>query len=209
MKQSVNAASIKKESAIKVQPLLTDDLSQCLTSVAKHQSKQAFTSLFHYFSPKIIRFGIRKLGSEAMAKELVQETMTNIWQKSHLYNPDKGAATTWVFTIMRNAAFDMLRKVNFRSEQQLSDDIWPTDAFHHEDYDDENHFSDHLESRHLSNQIEMLPEAQKTVIRGVYYHGLSQEQLAQQLGVSVGTVKSRIRLALGKLKQCMEGTDHD
>ena len=209
MKQSVNAVSLNKESAIKAQALLPDDLSQCLTLVATQQNKQAFTILFHYFSPKISRFGIRKLGNETLAKELVQETMSSIWQKAHLYSPNKGAATTWVYTVMRNAAFDMLRKVKCRSEQQLSGDIWPIDAVQEVVTDEKSEFVDHLQSRHLSNKVEMLPEAQRAVIRGVYYQGLSQEQLAQQLGVSVGTVKSRIRLALEKLKQHMGGTDHD
>ncbi len=209
MKQSVNAASLHKESAIKAQALLPEDLSQCLTLVATQQSKPAFTILFHYFSPKISRFGIRKLGNETLAKELVQETMSSIWQKAHLYSPNKGAATTWVYTVMRNAAFDMLRKVKFRSEQQLSDDIWPLDAVQDVVTDEKNEFVDHLQSRHLSSKVEMLPEAQRAVIRGVYYQGLSQDQLAQQLGVSVGTVKSRIRLALEKLKQHMGGTEHD
>jgi RNA polymerase sigma-70 factor (ECF subfamily) len=209
MKQSVNAVSIKEESAIKAQNILADDLSQCLRYVAMHQNKQAFTILFQYFSPKIVRYGIGKLGNKTLANELVQETMTNIWQKAHMYDADKGTATTWVYTIMRNAAFDMLRKVNFRAELQLSDDIWPQECFQSVFINDESDFVDHLESRHISNQVDRLPDAQKTVIRGVYYQGLSQEQLAQQLGVSVGTVKSRIRLALDKLKQSMGGTEHD
>lgn len=209
MKQSVNAASLNKESAIKAQALLPDDLSQCLTLVGKQRNKQAFTILFRYFSPKILRFGIRKLGNETLAKELVQETMSNIWQKAHLYSSDKGAATTWIYTLMRNNAFDMLRKVNFRLEQSLADDIWPLDAVSSAITDEESDFADHLQSRHLSEQVDKLPEAQRAVIRGVYYQGLSQEQLAQQLGVPVGTVKSRTRLALEKLKQQMGGTDHD
>lgn len=207
--QSVNEASLDKELVTKAPSILTDELTQCLTLVATQQNKRAFTVLFHYFSPKITRFGITKLGSEAMAKELVQETMTSIWQKAHLYNPHKGPATTWIYTIMRNAAFDMLRKIKFRSEQQLSSDIWPLDRAQDTALDEQSEFVDHIQSRHLSNQIDALPEAQKLVIRGVYYQGLSQEQIAQQLGVSVGTVKSRIRLALEKLKQQMGGTEHD
>jgi RNA polymerase sigma-70 factor (ECF subfamily) len=209
MTQTVNTTSIKKETAIKAQNLMPDDLSQCLSFVATQRNKQAFTILFKYFAPKIVRFGVRKLGNEALAKELVQETMSNVWQKAHLYNPEKGAATTWIYTIMRNSAFDMLRKANFRSEQQLSDDIWPLDAVAESGHEEESNFADHLQSQQISKQIDMLPEAQRVVIRGVYYHGLSQEQLAQQLGVPVGTIKSRIRLALGKLKQHMGETDHD
>lgn len=209
MMQSVSTAGLTKETVIKPINLLPEDLSQCLTLVAEQQNKKAFTILFHFFSPKIVRFGIRKLGNEALAKELVQETMSSIWQKAHLFKPDKGAATTWVYTIMRNTAFDMMRKRSFRDEQSYSDDIWPLDSVQDPVHDEDSFFEDHLESRQLFGMIEQLPEAQKVAIRGYYYQGLSHEQLAQQLDVSVGTIKSRIRLGLQKLKQHMGGAHHD
>ena len=94
--------------------------------------------------------------------------MTNVWKKAHLYNEEKGAATTWVYTVMRNAAFDMLRKVKAKAEQTIADDIWPIDAMVAESQSEDLPFGDHLMSRHVMTQIEKLPLAQKTIVKGVY-----------------------------------------
>ena len=137
--------------------------------------------------------------------ELVQETLTSVWRKAHLYNNDKGAATTWVYTVMRNASFDMLRKMKSTKEDCISEDIWPLiEQSETENYE----FSDHLEDKQIKNYLEKLPQAQRDVVRGVYFQDMSQEQLADQLGIPVGTVKSRLRLALQKLRNEM-GESHD
>ncbi|MDP2633159.1 MAG: sigma-70 family RNA polymerase sigma factor [Pseudoalteromonas sp.] len=181
------------------------ELADSLFAVASSRDKKAFAYLFSYFSPKIKRFGIKQFNSEAQAMELVQETLTSVWRKAHLYNNDKGAATTWVYTVMRNASFDMLRKMKSTKEDCISEDIWPLiEQSETENYE----FSDHLEDKQIKNYLEKLPQAQRDVVRGVYFQDMSQEQLADQLGIPVGTVKSRLRLALQKLRNEM-GESHD
>ncbi|GIU48037.1 sigma-70 family RNA polymerase sigma factor [Shewanella algidipiscicola] len=206
MQQTVSKGYPKRESNIianNIETQVPPELSHWLDSVAMQRDKQAFTALFQFFAPKIRRFGIKQLGSEAQANELVQETMTNVWRKAHLYNVDKGAATTWVYTVMRNASFDMLRRIKAKNEQNLGDDIWPIDMAQDEAQSEESNFGDHLMEKQMLNYVNTLPPAQQAVVKGVYYQELSQEQLAQQLGVPIGTVKSRLRLALAKLKQQM------
>jgi len=207
--ETIRTTGKDKEHVIIPESQVPTELSSWLVLVANKRDKQAFTHLFEFFAPKIKRFGMTKLNNEASANELVQETMTNIWKKAHLYNEDKGAATTWVHTVMRNAAFDMLRKIKAKAEQNMADDIWPIDAALAESNDENSPFPDHLMSRHMMSQIETLPLAQRTIVKGVYFQELSQEQLAQQLDVPLGTVKSRLRLALAKLKQQMGDQYHD
>ncbi len=185
------------------------ELTQLLDRVAKQRDKQAFTQLFCFFAPKIERFGIKQLGSEAQASELVQETMTNVWLKAHLFDSDKGAATTWVYTVMRNASFDMLRRVKAKAEVNLGDDIWPLDQFQITHEEDADEFGDHLMEKQMLEYVNTLPETQRAVVKGYYYQELTQTQLAEQFGVPVGTIKSRLRLALAKLKQQMEDKQHD
>lgn len=181
------------------------ELADALSAVAIKRDKQAFAYLFAYFSPKIKRFGIKQFNSDAQAMELVQETLTSVWRKAHLYNNDKGAATTWVYTVMRNASFDMLRKMKSNKEGHISEDIWPLVEQHaNSDYE----FSDHLENQQIKNYLDKLPQAQRDVVKGVYFQDMSQEQLAEQLNIPVGTVKSRLRLALQKLRNEM-GDRHD
>lgn len=174
-------------------------LCQWLFSVAQNRDKQAFTYLFQFFAPKILRIARGKFPNEAQANEVVQDTMSNVWRKAHLFNQDKGAATTWVYTIMRNVTFDMLRKIQGNKEDNLSDDIWPVAESMSFEVEHEN-FDDHLANKQLLSVIEALPQAQQEVVKGFYLREMSQEQLAIHLNLPLGTVKSRLRLALGKLK---------
>jgi RNA polymerase sigma-70 factor (ECF subfamily) len=181
------------------------ELCQWLKAVAISRDKAAFTHLFRFFAPKIQRITKKKLNTDAQANEVVQETMSNVWRKAHLFNEDKGAATTWVYTIMRNVTFDMLRKVQSNKEDNLSEDIWPivenTNI-------EEDAFADHLENKQLLSVIKELPENQQQVVKGFYFMEMSQEQLASHLNLPLGTVKSRLRLALAKLKIQL-GDNHD
>jgi len=181
-------------------------LCQWLLAVAENRDKRAFTCLFQFFAPKIKRLALTRFAHEAQAKEVIQETMTNVWRKAHLFNPDKGAATTWVYTVMRNVTFDLLRKVKTNREDTLSDDIWPlAEASHSEEHP----FDDHLESNHLLAGIKDLPETQQQVIEGFYFKEMSQEQLAKHLKLPLGTIKSRLRLAIAKLKLHLGDSHHD
>ena len=180
-------------------------LCQWMNAVANSRDKQAFTHLFKFFAPKIQRIARSKLSNEAQASEVVQETMSNVWRKAHLFNEQKGASTTWVYTVMRNVTFDLLRKVKGNKEDNLSDDIWPT--IEHVQSEDES-FDDHLENKQLLSGIEKLPENQQQVVKGFYIMEMSQEKLAQHLNLPLGTIKSRLRLALAKLKVQL-GEEHD
>ena len=178
------------------------ELQLALCRVALHQDKQAFELLFNYFAPKIKAFGLQRFGQEAQALELVQETMLLVWRKASLFNVKKGKASTWIYTIMRNHCFDMLRKKITQKEEQVSDHIWPLLAPHQISKDD------HLLSRHLLKEMGALPTQQRHIIEAIYIKGLSQPETAELLRVPLGTVKSRLRLALSKLKKSME-IEHD
>ncbi len=195
-----NAKSVKMTNEI-------DHSQLCLklNAVAQSRDKQAFTVLFKFFAPKILRIARAKFLNEVQANEVVQETMSNVWRKAHLFNADKGAATTWIYTIMRNVTFDMLRKIKVNKEDNLSDDIWPI-AENMVSEDDS--FDDHLAQDNLLSVIDTLPEAQREVVKGFYFMEMSQEQLATKLNLPLGTIKSRLRLAVAKLKVQL-GEDHD
>lgn len=180
-------------------------LSQLISKVALERDKQAFTTLFRFFAPKIIAISKAKFPNPDKANEVLQETMSNVWRKAYYFNADKGAPTTWVYTIMRNITFDMLRKVQSNKEDNLSDDIWPLAERSQVTSDD---FDDHLGKNQILSCLDTLPENQQMVIKGFYFLDMSQEQLAQHLDLPLGTIKSRLRLALAKLKVQL-GEQHD
>jgi RNA polymerase sigma-70 factor (ECF subfamily) len=185
------------------------ELCRWLTLVAEEQNKAAFTHLYTFFAPKIRRFGLKQFGNESHANDLVQETMTNVWNKAHLYDANKGAATTWIYAVMRNASFDYLRKIKSKDEQTIGDDIWPIENALANDVASSKTFPDHLLFQHVEKLVDSLPQNQQAVLRGVYFQQLSHEQLAKQLDLPVGTVKSRLRLALEKIRSQMGEENND
>jgi len=179
---------------------MADELAALMMKVANHRCKTSFAKLFSHFGPKINSFGVQRLSQQGLAMDLVQETMTRVWTKAHLYNADKAAVSTWVFTIMRNQCFDMLRKVQHNREDAFGDDIWPL----FESDDAENDDNDFLLSASLLQHVEELPPLQRQVVQGIYMQELTQQELADKLNIPIGTVKSRLRLGLEKLKSFME-----
>ena len=173
---------------------------ELLLRVAQKRDKQAFAQLFQHFSPKIRAFGVQRLGQQGLAMDLLQETMTSVWTKAHLFDADKGAVSTWVFTIMRNQCFDMLRRVQHNREDAFGDDIWPL----FEDVDAGDGMEDHKMSDKLLENMDKLPPLQRQIVQGVYLQELSQHELAERLGIPIGTVKSRLRLGLDKLRGYLE-----
>lgn len=176
-----------------------------LRLVAEDRCRVAYAKVFAYFAPRLKSFGYKLLGSEALSMEMVQDTMLNVWMKSHLFNPEKGSASTWIFTIARNVRYDMLRKISNQREDIISDDLWPViveaEPEEHTPYTE-------LENLLLQGQLEnffpQLPEKQMQVIQMVYLEEKSQQQAADELNVPLGTIKSRIRLAIKRLHQCIE-----
>ena len=183
-----------------------DEMSEYLNIVATDRCKRSFAKVFSYFAPRLRSYALKQMGNEALAMELVQDTMTNVWQKSHLFNAEKGSPSTWVFTIARNIRFDMLRKQRNRKEDLCSDDLWPILC---EQTADVNEVSlDHqITMDEIGLLFESLPAKQKLVIEAIYIDGKSQQEVADELDIPLGTVKSRTRLALQRLKEMLKDDD--
>ncbi len=183
-----------------------NEMSGYLSIVATSRCKLSFSRIFSYFAPRLRSYALKQIGNEALAMELVQDTMSNVWQKAHLFNAEKGSPSTWIFTIARNIRFDMLRKQRNRKEDICSDDLWPILC---EQTADVNEVSlDHqVTMDEIGGLFEDLPEKQKLVIQAIYIDGKSQQEVADELSIPLGTVKSRTRLALQRLKEILK--DHD
>lgn len=183
--------------------------SECLLKIARDEDREAFLELFTRFSPLIKAFAARQSSSahaEIMTEELVQETMIKIWQKAASFDPKKASPSTWIFTIARNTRIDMLRKnarhqtnrvANDHSEDGFDvEDIW----IENEDEDVFNQLAKQRSSEMLHESLEELPEEQAFILKKVYLEDKSHTEIAEELELPLGTVKSRVRLALSKLR---------
>ncbi|MCC5854951.1 MAG: sigma-70 family RNA polymerase sigma factor [Idiomarina sp.] len=184
-----------------------EHLASLLARVAATQCRAAFSELFAYFAPRLQAYGTRQFGNEQIAADLVQETMTNVWHKAHLFKADKGSPATWIFTIARNIRFDFLRKNKHRQHDLSADDLWPILAEQNESLDDDYALDHDVLMQEITEYYQQLPDNQRLVIEKIYLEGKSQQEVSDSLGIPLGTVKSRTRLALQKLREMI--VNHD
>ena len=169
----------------------------CILSIRDNADKQAFARLFGHFAPRIKGFLMKSGADETLAEECTQDVMATLWQKAHLFDPSRASAATWIFTIARNRKIDALRKQKRPEPEDLP---WGPD--HEPDQADV--LALQQETRQLGNAIKDLPEKQRLLIEKAYFHDLSHSEIARETGLPLGTIKSRIRLALDRLRHAMK-----
>ncbi len=182
-----------------------ENLDHLLTSVAIHRDRQAFARLFELCSGKVYGLGMKIFRNEQQAKELVQDTMLTVWQKAPLFDSDKGSANTWIYAVARNRGFDMLRRRKAEPQCVSSDDIWPLGEAPEAEIHGHEVANDFLELRNLRGHLEELPVAQQEIVRMVYLEDKTHQEVAEELVIPLGTVKSRLRLAINKLRESIGG----
>ncbi len=184
-----------------------DDWSLLLVKVGKERCQKSFAHLFAHYAPLIKGFYLQHTNTSIvgeMADELVQEVMLKVWTKAPTFDPCKAAANTWVYTVMRNCRIDLLRRSSrhsIASDPIGVEDIWDETLDHQP-------FVRLLQSRDkdmISNSFQNLPEEQKHALNQVYMQGKSHSEIAQETGLPLGTVKSRVRMGLKKLQASLTG----
>lgn len=174
-------------------------LSECLALVAHKRDKQAFGNLFDHYAPLIRAYSLaRDPGANLIADDLVQEVMTRVWLKADKYNGKLANLNTWIFTLARNCRIDYLR----RNSRYVSE-IDPTDIFN--DIEDEGlgpfqQVQQNRAGETIRAGLKQLPREQAEILSKVYLEGKSHQQASEELHLPLGTVKSRVRLALKKLE---------
>lgn len=185
----------------------TQQLKTWLTSVAQKDT-QAFRSLYDAAAPKLFGFLLRILVKRELAEEALQESFVNIWNNASHYQPHLAAPMTWMTTIVRNKAFDILRKI---------DDVVEIDTEHFDkDVMNALESTAHTPSetlqlsqdaQALSRCFTQLEGMQKQAIVMAYYHDASHSEIAGQLQLPIGTVKTWIRRGLDKLRLCLNSAE--
>lgn len=165
--------------------------------IRDHQDQTAFVELFEHFAPRVKAFLMKSGASETMAEECAQEVMATVWRKSHMFDPVRASAATWIFTIARNRKIDALRKQRRPEPEDLT---WGPEA----EPDAEDVISMQQETKQLASALAELPEKQRDLIERAYFGDLSHREIAAETGLPLGTIKSRIRLALDRLRHTMK-----
>gem|GEM_PF-78319 len=172
-----------------------DSMDDRLIAVATSRDREAYRALYEHFAPRVKSFLLGKGSSPEVAEEAVQEAMLNVWRKAAYFDPSKAAASTWIFAIARNTRIDLLRKEN-RPALDPNDPAlvpdFPAPAFET--------VSAAQEANQIRERVAALPAEQQDVLRLAFFEDLAHSEVAERLGIPLGTVKSRIRLAVRRIR---------
>lgn len=172
-----------------------------LRAVAERQDREAFAQLFAHFAPRIKRYLMQGGSPEPQAEELAQEALVAVWRKAALYDPAHAAASTWIFTIARNLRVDALRR---RQGAEPLEEGFDFDLLEADQPEAAEHLHATRQNDRLRGALAQLPPEQQQVLRLSYYEDEPHARIAAALGIPLGTVKSRMRLAVAQLRRLLE-----
>lgn len=170
-------------------------LNALLAAVSNERDIDAFEALYKYFTPKLRSYMLKLTKDQNVADELTQETFVAIWRKAAQFDPVRGHAATWIFTIARNLRIDAFRR-GPRPDFDVND---PALVPAQPEAADIGYKRNHDAAR-LKNAIETLSQEQIDTVKMFYFEDMTHATIATKMNVPLGTVKSRIRMACQKLR---------
>jgi RNA polymerase sigma-70 factor (ECF subfamily) len=174
---------------------MTGYLQRC----AAGPDDSAFAALFAFYLPRL-KVYMRRLGADrSAAEDLAQEAMAAVWNKARLFDPAKASAGTWIFTIARNLRIDVIRRER-RPEIDLDDPALASTA----PESPEDAFVSRRSAAAVRAAFEQLPPDQARIVTLAFFEERAHSAIAEELGVPLGTVKSRLRLAFQKFRKALE-----
>lgn len=174
-------------------------LGALLVQVGRDRDRGAFMLLFQHFAPRLKSFLLRQGVEAGAAEEIVQDVMVCVWRRAESYDPALATAGTWIFAIARNRRIDLLRRER-RPEIDPDDpalvpetEVAPVDSA----------FEAEEQNERLHRAIRQLPAEQAELLMMAYFQDKPHSQIAAESNLPLGTVKSRLRLALARLRKAM------
>jgi len=181
-----------------------DELNAWVRAVAESADRTAFAALFRHFAPRLKSFLVRSGSSEAVAEDLAQEAMVQLWRRAASFDPARAQVSTWLYTIVRNLRIDQHRRQGGLAEiepESFDGDALGADA----DTEPEAQMLAAQRERGIRRALAALPPEQAQVLRLSFYEERAHPAIAAALGIPLGTVKSRIRLAVAQLRRLLDG----
>jgi len=175
-----------------------NDQTIWMLAVRDKRDRSAFALLFDYFAPRLKAFVIRSGTSAGQAEEIVQDVMLTVWRKAALFDPHRSQTSAWIYQIARNRQIDLFRKnrrpVPEELDLDLSDEPDPSQIIAMEQ-----------EVGQLKDALARLKPNQREIIEQAYLGELTHQEISTQTGLPLGTIKSRIRLGLERLRHDLKG----
>jgi RNA polymerase sigma-70 factor (ECF subfamily) len=174
-------------------------LSAHILAIAQHGDRAAFGALFAHFAPRVKGYLMRLGASPAAAEDIAQETLLSVWRKAAYFDPRKAEASTWVFAIARNLRIDVLRRER-HPEPEATEELIAMVAT---DADAETTLDAAERGAKLRRALVHLPVEQAEIVRLAFFQDKPHSEIERELGIPLGTVKSRLRLAMSRLRAAL------
>ena len=176
-----------------------------LSRMVADGSAEALEVLYQRYGRVVLAFSTRMMGDRQTGEELVQEVFVRAWRQARSYSADRGSYITWLLSITHNLSIDEIRKRNRRPQRAGSADPVQMLANVRDEGPSVELSTELGELRSvMAEAMKTLPELQKQAVELAFYHGLTQREVAETLGEPLGTIKTRIRLGMKKLRDYLE-----
>jgi len=178
------------------------DFAPLIARIAKERDRSAFIEVFKHFAPRVKGFLMNRGRDQQSAEDVLQVVMIAVWEKAYLYSPEKASVSTWLFTIARYKHIDRMRKDGRYKLEPDEPDLRPSD-----DAGSEDEVLASQRGEAVKSAVALLPADQQTVIHLSFNQGLSHSEIAEKLGLPLGTIKSRIRRAFQRMREELNEED--
>jgi RNA polymerase sigma-70 factor, ECF subfamily len=180
-----------------LEPSRDTDFSALIVAIAQRQDRQAFVALFDHFAPRIKTYLMRTGMGAGQAEDLAQEALLLVWRRATTFDPGRASAAAWIFAIARNRRIDSLRRLR-REATELDPSAEPDPEIQ-----PDTAISGFERDRRVREAMKNLPPEQARVVEMSFFDERPHSDIAQALGLPLGTVKSRLRLAMNRLRDSL------
>ena len=204
MAQTKNATDVSVR--ITSDQSLSDTPDQALVTRVARGDSAALEALYDRYAARVLGVALKIIGDQSLAEDILQETFWRVWQNAAAYQPQLGPFTGWLFRIVRNLSIDAYRRRNVRPQAIRSAN--GTDPILDETPDPDTDVAEQaqaiLTNRQIRTALASLPDVQRQVIELAYFYGMTRQEIAEATGEALGTIHTRARLALQKLRGELE-----
>lgn len=178
--------------------IVKEEFKDLILNISLNKCQKSFRKLFDHFFPLLVKQGLRTGLNKEISSELAQETMLKVWANASTFDISKGNVSVWIYTISRNVRYDYFRKHSHDPLKASAIDLYSLDSQNTELKEDlESLFDIEI----LKGYLNYLPKEQREVMEKIYLKGYTQEEISNADNIPLGTVKSRVRLAISFIKE--------
>jgi len=178
---------------------------EVLASQVARGSAIALEAIYDRYSSIVLGLVLKILGERGAAEDVLQETFWRVWKSANTFQPQRGSFSSWLFRIARNLAIDVYRRGNVRPQVMPDGDgIAAMEQVIDPEIDVAQQALSAIENRQVRSAMSLLPREQKQVLEMAYFQGMTRQEIAERTGEALGTIHTRARLALQKLREELE-----